>query len=255
MRLSRLYIALPLAEGKSITLPPEASHYLGKVLRLKVDDPVRLFNDNNGEFHGLITAVSKTKVAVFLEQLIASTPPIGLRTHLGLGLSRGERMDFAIQKATELGVTEISPLFTARSEVKLNPERAAKRLTHWQKIAVSASEQCGRLTIPEIHSPILLVDWLTEISSIDSSKTPGLARFVFDGSGKPLQADSSPLNSIALVIGPEGGLTADEVGLCEQTKFNKVRLGPRVLRTETAPLAALTVLQFLHGDLQPKHSA
>src|SRR5690554_3860867 len=162
MRRSRIYVAesLPASLG-ALTLRGEAAHYLGTVLRARVGQPMAVFNGRDGEFHGEIAAVRKREVDIMLEPGPAIAPETLLPVHIGLGLSRGERMDYAVQKATELGVTDITPLFTEFSEVKLDAARTQKRKDHWQKIAISASEQCGRCQVPTVHSPVALNEWVS----------------------------------------------------------------------------------------------
>lgn len=154
-------------------------------------------------------------------------------------MSRGERMDWAIQKATELGVAQITPLFTERCEVRLNDERAQKRLEHWQQIAISACEQCGRSKVPVIHAPQLLKDWQASVQAD--------LKLVLHPVAQSLTQHATP-HTLAFLIGPEGGLTEGEVAQAAEYGFQPARLGPRVLRTETAPVVALSVAQQLWGD-------
>ncbi|NLJ12803.1 MAG: 16S rRNA (uracil(1498)-N(3))-methyltransferase, partial [Gammaproteobacteria bacterium] len=158
MSLPRFFVAAPLALGVH-DLPEAQAHYLSRVLRLTAGAPVQLFDGSGQEYIGQLTQVGKKSVQVELQQCIDGLAESSLRIHLGQGLSRGERMDWAIQKATELGVAEITPLFTERCEVRLNQERLQKRLEHWQQIAISACEQCGRSKVPLIHPPQQLKDW------------------------------------------------------------------------------------------------
>ena len=158
MSLPRFYVDAELALG-TVHLPEATSHYLSRVLRLAVGAQIQLFDGSGDEYLSEITAISKKVVSVELTEQVAGLPNSSLVIHLGQGLSRGERMDWAIQKATELGVTEITPLFTERCEVRLNDERAEKRLAHWRQIAISACEQCGRSRLPVIHPPKLVTEW------------------------------------------------------------------------------------------------
>ncbi|MEE4464784.1 16S rRNA (uracil(1498)-N(3))-methyltransferase, partial [Azotobacter chroococcum] len=159
MRLSRFFIDAPLSLGR-LELPEAQAHYIGRVLRLAAGDAVQLFDGSGREFVGELAEVGKKSVQVELREQFAGLAESPLRIHLGQGLSRGERMDWAIQKATELGVAHITPIVSERCEVRLKDERADKRLTHWQQIAISACEQCGRSVLPSIHPPMLLGDWL-----------------------------------------------------------------------------------------------
>lgn len=242
MRRSRIFLDQSLTGG-ALTLEGEAAHYLGTVLRARVGQPVALFNSRDGEYHGEVTAVRKRELDIVLQPRPARAPDSLLPVHIGLGLSRGERMDYAVQKATELGVTEITPLFTEFSEVRLDAKRAQKRQGHWQKVAISASEQCGRCHVPAIHNPLPLQEWIEQMQ--------GTAAFLLDHNGTagfPATVDGSPPPRVALLIGPEGGISEKESTLAADAGFQAVRLGPRILRTETAPVVALTALQLLWGD-------
>ena len=238
MSLPRFFVAAPLALGL-YNLPEAQAHYLSRVLRLTVGAAVQLFDGSGQEFIGELTCVGKKSVEVCLDKSVEGLPESSLRIHLGQGLSRGERMDWAIQKATELGVAEITPLFTERCEVRLNQERMQKRLEHWQQIAISACEQCGRSQVPVIHPPQQLKDWQANIEAD--------LKLVLHPVAQPLSAHTAP-NTLAFLIGPEGGLTEDEVAQTSEHGFQPARLGPRVLRTETAPVVALSVAQQLWGD-------
>ncbi|MDT8397303.1 MAG: 16S rRNA (uracil(1498)-N(3))-methyltransferase [Pseudomonadales bacterium] len=243
MRISRIFVALPLAPGVLVSLPANTSHYLAHVLRLMPADPLILFNDEGREFSASIADISKKQVRVqILEEGQAGTES-PLHTHLALGISRGERMDYAIQKSTELGVSEITPLFTEHGEVKLSSERSAKRQAHWQQIAISACEQSGRVSVPVIHAPLGLERWLPALN--------GGTRLLFHHHQEQTLPKVRPAGPIILLIGPEGGFSAAELALARQADFVTVRLGPRVLRTETAPVVALSVLQYRWGDLFP----
>ncbi|MGH8462542.1 MAG: 16S rRNA (uracil(1498)-N(3))-methyltransferase, partial [Pseudomonas sp.] len=159
MRLSRFFIDAPLSLGEH-DLPEAQAHYIGRVLRMAVGDAVQLFDGSGVEFLGQLLEVGKKSVRVQLNESFAGQPDSSLKVHLGQGLSRGERMDWAIQKATELGATVITPIVSERCEVRLKDERADKRLAHWRQVAISACEQCGRSSVPQINSPVLLADWL-----------------------------------------------------------------------------------------------
>ena len=185
--------------------------------------------------------MSKKSVRVELRESIAGLSESPLRIHLGQGLSRGERMDWAIQKATELGVSAITPIVSSRCEVRLKDERADKRMAHWRQVALSACEQCGRSVLPLINPPQELDTWLQQIEAD--------LKLVLHPVAAPLQSHDKP-NSLAFLIGPEGGLSDAEVDQAKAAGFHSARLGPRVLRTETAPVVALSVAQQLWGDLQ-----
>lgn len=238
MRLSRFFIDAPLSLGR-LELPEAQAHYIGRVLRLAAGDAVQLFDGSGREFVGELVEVGKKNVQVELREQFAGLAESPLRIHLGQGLSRGERMDWAIQKATELGVAHITPIVSERCEVRLKDERADKRLAHWQQIAISACEQCGRSVLPAIHPPMLLGDWL--------ARTEAELKLVLHPIAEPLASHVRPA-TLAFLIGPEGGLSEAEVAEAQRAGYQAARLGPRVLRTETAPVAALSVAQQLWGD-------
>lgn len=238
MRLSRFFIDAPLSLGRH-ELPEAQAHYIGRVLRLAAGDAVQLFDGSGREFLGELVEVGKKNVQVELREQFAGLAESPLRIHLGQGLSRGERMDWAIQKATELGVAHITPIVSERCEVRLKDERADKRLAHWQQIAISACEQCGRSVLPAIHPPMLLGDWL--------ARTEAELKLVLHPIAEPLASHVRPA-TLAFLIGPEGGLSEAEVAEAQRAGYQAARLGPRVLRTETAPVAALSVAQQLWGD-------
>jgi 16S rRNA (uracil1498-N3)-methyltransferase len=239
MRLSRFFIDTPLSLGEH-SLPEAQAHYLSKVLRLSVGASVQLFDGSGLEYQGALTEVGKKQVRVQLTQCLPGQPDSKLTIHLGQGLSRGERMDWAIQKATELGVTTITPVISERCEVRLSDERADKRLAHWRQIAISACEQSGRSSVPEIHPPISLPEWLASVSAD--------LKLVLHPVAEALSSHPQP-QTLAFLIGPEGGLNEAEVQLAQAADFHAARLGPRVLRTETAPVAALALAQHLWGDM------
>ncbi len=239
MRVSRLYTETHLQSLATIALTDEQAHYLGRVLRAKVGQVVALFNGDDGEYQGEVIAVDKRSVQIQLAEKPSAQPESLYPVHIGLGLSKGERMDFAVQKATELGVTAITPLFTEHSEVKLNEERAEKRRLHWQKIAINACEQSGRCTIPTIHPPVVLGAWLDTV--------PAGQGFMLDHQGLTGFKTDRPAAAF-LLIGPEGGISETEKAAATQAGLQSIRLGPRVLRTETAPVVALTAIQMVWGD-------
>ncbi len=238
MRLSRFFIDAPLALGQH-ELPEAQAHYIGRVLRHAVGDAVQLFDGSGQEYRGELIEVGKKSVRVELREAFAGQAESPLHIHLGQGLSRGERMDWAIQKATELGANEISLIVSERCEVRLKDERADKRMAHWRQVAISACEQCGRSVLPIIHPPISLADWLTQVSAD--------LKLVLHPVAEPWASHPQP-KSLAFLIGPEGGLSDNEVSQAKAQAFHAARLGPRVLRTETAPVVALSVAQQLWGD-------
>ena len=238
MRLSRFFIDAPLSLGQH-ELPEAQAHYIGRVLRHAAGDAVQLFDGSGQEYLGALIEVGKKAVRVELREQLAGQAESPLRIHLGQGLSRGERMDWAIQKATELGVCEITPIVSERCEVRLKDERADKRLAHWRQVAISACEQCGRSVLPVIHAPITLAEWQGHVQAE--------LKLVLHPVAAPLESHARPHN-LAFLIGPEGGLSEAEVEQAKAAGFHAARLGPRVLRTETAPVVALAVAQQLWGD-------
>lgn len=238
MRLSRFFIDAPLSLGQQ-ELPEAQAHYIGRVLRHAVGDAVQLFDGSGQEFRGELSEVGKKGVRVELREQFAGQAESPLRIHLGQGLSRGERMDWAIQKAVELGVAEITPIVSERCEVRLKDERADKRLAHWRQVAISACEQCGRSVLPVINGPLTLGEWLALVEAE--------LKLVLHPVAEPLTSHAPP-QTLAFLIGPEGGLSDAEVAQAAAQGFHAARLGPRVLRTETAPVVALSVAQQLWGD-------
>ena len=238
MRLSRFFVDAPLSLGQH-ELPEAQAHYIGRVLRHAAGDAVQLFDGSGLEYLGELIEVGKKAVRVELREQLAGQAESPLRIHLGQGLSRGERMDWAIQKATELGVGEITPIVSERCEVRLKDERADKRLAHWRQVAISACEQCGRSVLPVIHAPITLAEWQARVQAE--------LKLVLHPVAAPLESHTRP-HSLAFLIGPEGGLSETEVEQAKVAGFHAARLGPRVLRTETAPVVALAVAQQLWGD-------
>ena len=242
MRNTRIYTPQHLGSNALVVLEAEPSHHLARVLRLGVGDPVTLFDGRGGSYPAEIIAIDKKHVRVKTGAHLPQDCESPLDIHLGVAVSRGERMDWVVQKATELGVAAISPLLTEHTGVKLPADRAGKKIQHWQQIAISACEQCGRNRPPVVHPLQPLKQWL--------SSTVAARKFVLHHRADAIAAGEAP-ESIALLVGPEGGLSAAEIEAAEQTGYISLRLGPRVLRTETAPLAALAILQAHWGDMAP----
>lgn len=243
MRIPRIFVDLPLAEHTTFDLPDGAFQHCCKVLRLKEEHPLVLFNGQGGQYQAKLVNVQKRSAQIAVADFEALHNESPLRVTIGQSISRGERMDYAIQKAVESGVYQIQPLFSERCEVRLNDARLEKRVQHWQQVAISAAEQSGRGIVPEICFPIALQDWVCNCNEM-------LKLALHHHSARPLNQFNQPDNQeIALLIGPEGGLSQAEVDLAEQYDFSAVALGPRVLRTETAPIVALTALNLLWGDI------
>ncbi|TDO97593.1 16S rRNA (uracil(1498)-N(3))-methyltransferase [Marinomonas balearica] len=243
MRIPRIYVEIDLAENTTITLPDSAFQHCCKVLRLKEGQSLTLFNGTGGEYDATLADVQKRTANAHLKNYRILENESPLKVTIGQSLSRGERMDYAIQKAVESGVFQIQPLFSERCEVKLQDDRIEKRLKHWQQVSISAAEQCGRGIVPKILSPINLLDWVEKCNDL-------LKLTLHHHCAQPIQHFEPPKeNDIALLIGPEGGLTETEVTKACQFGFQAIALGPRVLRTETAPIVALTTLNLLWGDI------
>lgn len=242
MRISRFYTPLPLQVDDEIELDPQLSHYINNVLRLKPSDPLVLFNGDGNEYSADVLSVSKKQVIAIVNSQLAMRSESPLKIHLAQGVSKGDRMDFALQKSVELGVSEITPVITERCAVKLSSERWQKKHEQWLKIIISACEQSGRNVLPTLHQPIALNKWLGQ--STEQQKV-----MLTPGSQQYMSSLQRPVQGFRLLIGPEGGLSEQEVYTCEQTGFESVNLGPRILRTETAALASISILQALFGDL------
>jgi 16S rRNA (uracil1498-N3)-methyltransferase len=242
MRIPRIYTQSPLTENSQLQLEAEPSKHLAKVLRMKSGDSLTIFNGGGEAFSASILSANKGSVVVEVGSGLNEDLESALSIHLGIAVSRGDRMDWVVQKATELGVTEITPLFTERTEVKLAGERAQKKLRHWQQITINACQQCGRNRLPITHPITELGAWHSGVEAD--------CKLVLHHRASPLDYGSAP-TSIALLVGPEGGLTEIEIESAEQVGFQSLRLGPRVLRTETAPLAAIAILQAQWGDMRP----
>jgi 16S rRNA (uracil1498-N3)-methyltransferase len=243
MRIPRIYTGQALRGNNRIELEPGPSAHVARALRMREGDKLTLFNGEGGEYPTDIAAIDKKKVVVTTGAYQALELESNLHIHLGIAVSRGDRMDWVVQKATELGVDTLSPLFTERTEVRLTGERAAKKIHHWQQIAISACEQCGRNRLPVIQGLQDMSHWL--------AATQAQRKFVLHHRADAIGGAGDKPDSIALLVGPEGGLGDNEIAAAEQAGFQSLRLGPRILRTETAPLAAIAILQAHWGDMQP----
>ena len=247
MRRSRIYCEQSLSTGQSMVLDQRNSHYLLHVLRVKADQTLILFDGHGADYRATISEVSRKSVNVDIHEKIPAEDSVSespLHLTLAIAISKGERMDWVMQKATELGVTRIQPLITKRVDVKLNPERMAKRMDHWLGVVIGACEQSGRTVLPELLSPKPIASWLTEekadfklVLRAQGTKLTTLAAKVIK---KP--------DNVSILIGPEGGLDEDELALAENASFLATGFGPRILRTETAPIVALSLLQEKWGD-------
>ena len=244
MRLNRIFCDGPLTGRTEIDLPPAGGYHVARVLRMREGAPLGVFDGSGQEFRAEITKVDGDKVTVSLGDPTPGTAESPLKITLVQGVSRSERMDWTLQKATELGVAAIAPVLTARSVVRLDEKQAAKKREHWRGIVVGACEQSGRAKVPSISAPITLREYLATV------RKDGFRLVLSPSAPASLVGLASMTSKAELLIGPEGGLNDDELLAAQKAGFMPVRLGPRVLRTETAAVVALSVLQGLWGDLQ-----
>lgn len=244
MRTIRIYVDQPLKTGIEISLPQQAAAHVARVLRLRTGDPLVLFNGDGADYacELIESGAREARVRVRAEQAAAGESP--LRITLAQALARGEKMDWIVQKATELGVAAIVPLITERSEVKLDSARADKRVAHWRGVAIAACEQSGRGRIPAIHAPDTLPAWLR---SLDPQKHETRLTLLPDGELRPRELRRIE-DEVLLAAGPEGGFGESDIAALQNAGFRALTLGPRILRTETAGVAAIAALQALHGD-------
>jgi 16S rRNA (uracil1498-N3)-methyltransferase len=243
MRLTRVYVDAPVSAGKRLVVEGSAANHITRVLRLRSGDALTVFDGSGGEFGARIEEFRKDAVVVSVEEHRGLERESPLSLTLVQGISRGERMDWIIQKATELGASRIVPVFTKRSVVRLDDKQAERKLQHWRAITVAACEQCGRNRVPELPTPVDFYDVL-------APDTSGATRLLLSPSGDLRIDDLGDVDrGITVLIGPEGGLEDVEQEAAIAAGFKAVRLGPRVLRTETAAIAALTIIQRYFGDL------
>ncbi len=242
MRTSRLYLPLPVQSGQFLELDEDSGHYLRTVLRLKKGDGVVVFNGDGCEYVSVIETIGRKSVCLSVGTRHERTVESPLAVMLGLGIARGDKMDWSVQKAVELGVTTITPVLTERCVMQLSAEKKGQRWQHWQKIVQHATEQCGRTVLPDLKPIEPLQHWLC--------RQPGLKVFL-DPYANSALADFSPVDrSITVLVGPEGGFASHERELAKAAGFNPVRMGGRILRTETAAIAALAAVQALWGDFR-----
>ncbi|MDS4025957.1 MAG: 16S rRNA (uracil(1498)-N(3))-methyltransferase [Candidatus Contendobacter sp.] len=242
MRIPRLYLPAPLTVGATVTLDDNAFNHAVRVLRLKPGAALALFNGTNGAFAATLTDVNKRDAQAQVTEVLPGETESPLRVMLAPGVSRGDKMDYTLQKAVELGVAVIQPLFTERGGVDLGGERLARKVQHWRGIVIGACEQCGRNRLPELREPLPLPVWFRQ-------PTESGSRLLLDPLAElGLRGLERPTGTITLLLGAEGGLSPAETAQARQAGFTGIRLGPRILRTETASVAALAAVQALWGD-------
>lgn len=242
MHIPRILLREQLATGKILVLDEQPAHHVRRVLRLRLGAALRVFDGQGSEHEAILHKIDRTQVMVEIGAIIASIaePPHAIT--LAQGIPRGDRMDFTLQKAVELGISEIQPMWMQRSRKKLDETQMQKRTRHWQGVLVSACEQSGRATLPELLAPADYHRWL------GSDRIDGLHIMLHPDGEYTLPELERPLGRIVLLVGPEGGISREETTLATQSGFFSVRLGPRTLRTETAAMAALAGMQALWGD-------
>jgi len=239
---SRVYIDQPLSSGANISLPEDAARHLVQVLRMRLGDSFIAFNGLGGEYAATLGTVSKREAQASIGEFNSIDRESPLSITLAQCVSKGDRMDYTLQKAVELGVSNIVPLISSRTVVKLDAERWAKKIEHWQGVIISACEQSGRTRVPQLSAPQNLDDWLR------SSANNNLKLVLAPGASKQLRQLDPASRAITLLIGPEGGLSEAECALAAKHEFAPLALGPRILRTETAGVAALAAIQAQWGD-------
>ena len=242
MTIPRIHCEHKLGPGAQFALAPEAAQHVAKALRLKAGDALVVFDGRGGEYEASIQRVDRDRVDVKVGAFRDVEREGALTVGLVQGLPEADKMDWIIQKATELGIAWIQPVVCERSVVRLAGERATRREAHWRRVAIAAAEQCGRTRVPEVRPTLGFMNWI--------ALPGGPARWLLDPSAAPIATRVPPPSPLELVVGPEGGLSERERALALDQGFDSVGLGPRVLRTETAPLAALAALHALSGDFR-----
>ena len=241
MRIPRVYYPNPIPLEQEFELTEDAGHHIATVLRIKPNRPIVLFNGDGNEYSAQVISVQRKKVTVEADACLSLAKESPLHLHLGQGVSKGDRMDIVLQKSVELGVTEITPVITERCTVKLDESRWEKKIQQWQKIIIGACEQSGRNIIPVLNAPVNLSQWL-------SSSTNTTRLVLAPGAEQSLSRQPYNTQGFRLLIGPEGGLSDTEIHQANENGYQSVSLGPRILRTETAAITSLSILQAQHGD-------
>lgn len=243
MPTPRIFQNQPLLEGQTIRLDDNGSRHAGRVLRMQPGELLILFNGTGGEYHGSIVAVDKNSVSVSLDFFNEADRASPVHIHLGQVLGKGDHMDYALQKAVELGVSEITPLSSQHCEVSLKGERLQKKMQQWRHLLIAACEQSGLNLVPVLNPPLPLAQWCESVQAerkwlLHTDEMPG----------NPFEGDAPA--SLCFAVGPEGGFDDDEVALAKEHGFTAVTLGPRVWRTETAPVVMLSLIQMAWGDFR-----
>lgn len=241
--MTRIYFPGAIPEHRCCELAPAQAHHVVHVLRLEVGDPIILFDGRGTEYDAVISACARNFVEVRVRTQCTTSRESPLQVTLVQAISSGERMDFTVQKAVELGVAAIQPVLSERCVVRLSGERAEKRVAHWQAVVVAACEQCGRNLVPPVHALLPFATWLEKLAAV-----PGQRIVLLPDGDASLHELGPPSAPVTLLAGPEGGLTPAEAADAGRAGFRALQLGPRVLRTETAALAALAAMQALWGD-------
>ena len=245
MQIPRIHTATPITPESLLELDESARRHVAQVLRMRVSAPLTLFDGTGGEFPATIHTIEKRSLTVQTGKRVERERESPLAIHLFQGVSKGERMDYVIQKATECGVSEITPLLCERTVVRLDSRRMERKLDHWRKVAISACEQCGRNRVPPIHPPLSYSTFLSS-EQVESG-------VVLDAASErrvsELELSKPNGGRIGIITGPEGGLTRQEINSAVESGYHGVQVGPRILRTETASVVAITIMQTLWGDL------
>ncbi len=243
MSAPRFYCPVSLPESGLFELPPDAAHHAHRVLRLRINDPVQIFDGEGHACDAIINTISGKHVDVNIIRTCPAQATSPLQIVLAQAMSSSDKMDWVVQKATELGAAEIQPVQTQRSVARLSSERVEKRTEHWRGVVIAACEQSGRNDLMQVHAPVDFSHWLA-----NQRNTPGSKFILLPDGAVALHVQAKPQGPVTLLIGPEGGFTPDEALMAKQTGFVPVLLGPRVLRTETAAIAGIAALQTLWGD-------
>lgn len=244
-RATRIHVPGPLSTGQRASLPAKAGAHVARVLRMKLGDALVVFDGMGAQFDARIDSIRRQDVQVqVLKQINGKDLESPLRITLAQGIARGDRMDWVLQKATELGVAAIVPLFTGRTQVRLDEKRERSRMEHWQGVIAAACEQCGRNLLPLLDPPQDLAGWAATQADSD------VLRLTLDPEATRAPQQLPQVTELVLAVGPEGGWSASDRDILAAARFSGLRLGPRILRTETAGIAALAALQAVMGDLR-----